>query len=112
MMGGGRMDVQVDGGRGQVVGSHIRLSGKVFGIHLFLDEVVTEREPPHRKAWQTVGTLRLLVIGHYRIGLEINPQNGGSNLRVSIDYELPTPLSTRWLGFCSEVCMPSGASDR
>lgn len=78
MMGGGRMHAQVDAGRGQVVGSHIRLSGKVLGINLFLDEVVTQHDPPYRKAWQTVGTLRLLVIGHYRIGLEINSRNGGS----------------------------------
>ena len=99
MMGGGRMHIQVDAGRGQFVGSHIRLSGKVLGINLFLDEVVTQHEPPYRKAWQTVGALRLLVIGHYRMGLEVKPQNGGSNLRAFIDYELPTTLSTRWLGY-------------
>lgn len=63
MMGGGRMDVQIDAD-GQVVGSHIRLSGKVLGIHLFIDEVVTQHEPPYRKVWETVGALRLLVLGH------------------------------------------------
>lgn len=68
MMGGGRMDIQADAGRGQVVGSHIRLSGKILGIQLYLDEVVTQHEPPYRKAWQTVGTPKLLVIGHYRNG--------------------------------------------
>jgi len=99
MMGGGRMDIQADAGHGQVVGSHIRLSGKILGIHLFLDEVVTQYEPPYRKAWRTVGTPRLLVIGHYRMGFEINAENGGSKLRVFIDYELPTTPSTRWLGY-------------
>lgn len=99
MMGGGRMDVQIDADGGQAVGSHIRLSGNVLGIHLFLDEVVTQHEPPYRKVWETVGALRLLVIGHYRMGLEITPQNGGSSLKVSIHYELPASPGTRWLGY-------------
>lgn len=99
MMGGGRMEVQVDGGHGRAVGSHIRLSGNVLGIHLFLDEVVTQHEPPYRKVWQTVGTPKLLVIGHYRLGFEISVEDRGSRLRVFIDYDLPTTLSTRWLGY-------------
>jgi hypothetical protein len=39
MIGGGRMGVELDAAKGQAVGSHVRLSGKVFGIPLFLDEV-------------------------------------------------------------------------
>lgn len=96
-MGGGKMEVNVDAGRGQVVGSHIRLSGKVFGIPLSLDEVVSLREPPHRKTWETVGTPRLLVVGPYTMGFEIHPEKGGSRLKVFIDYELPGK-SGRWLG--------------
>ena len=34
MMGGGRMSVDLDAARGQAEGSHIRLSGRVFGIRL------------------------------------------------------------------------------
>ena len=97
MMGGGRMLVDVDGAKGQAVGSHIRLSGKVFGVRLFLDEVVTRRSPPTEKVWETVGTPRLLVIGPYRMGIEIGPENRGSRLRVFIDYDLPTGW-TSWLG--------------
>ena len=48
-MGGGRMDVVLDAERGQRVGSVIRLDGTVFGVRLFVEEVVTEREPPNRK---------------------------------------------------------------
>jgi hypothetical protein len=99
MLGGSRMDVRADDGHGQVVGSHIRMSGKVLGIQLYLDEVVTQHEPPYRKAWQTVGTPRLLVIGHYGMGFEINAEDRGSTLRVFIDYDLPTTPSTRWLGY-------------
>jgi len=34
MMGGGRMSLEVDEAKGQAPGSHIRLSGRVFGIPL------------------------------------------------------------------------------
>lgn len=30
------------------------MSGKVFGVRLFLDEVVTRRNPPTDKVWETV----------------------------------------------------------
>ena len=96
MMGGGRMHTSIDDGNGQRVGSHIRMSGKVLGIKLFLDEVVTRREPPHIKIWETIGDLRLLVIGHYQMGIEVEPQKGNSLLRVLIDYALPQ--TNAWLG--------------
>lgn len=96
MMGGGKMDTLVDAGRGQEVGSHIRMSGKVFGVTIFLDEVVTHRESPSVKIWETVGVPKLLVIDHYRMKAEIKPQENGSLLSVSIDYNLPT--KSVWLG--------------
>lgn len=96
MMGGGRMDVSVDDGKGQRVGSHIRLNGTAFGIKLFLDEVVTRREPPRIKTWKTVGDLRLLIVGHYRMGIEIRPRGIAAQLRVCIDYDLPE--KNAWLG--------------
>lgn len=99
MMGGGSMNIQVDEGKGQKVGSHIRLNGRVLGINLFLDEVVTHHEPPYRKEWKTVGTPKLLVIGYYKMGLGIQPQDGKSRLKVFIEYELPSTPSTRWLGY-------------
>lgn len=96
MMGGGRMDVSVDEGKGQKVGSHIRLSGTAFGIQMFLDEIVTRHEPPHIKAWETVGDLKLLVVGHYGMGIEIQPSGTAAQLRVYIDYLLPS--TNAWLG--------------
>lgn len=96
MMGGGRMDIMVDAGRGQEIGSHIRMNGKAFGITLFLDEVVTHRQPPHLKIWETVGEPKLLIIDHYRMKVEIDPQENESLLRVSIDYNLPKTHA--WLG--------------
>ena len=44
MMAGGRMNVELDDGKGRAVGSHIRLSGRVLGVRLHLDEVITRRD--------------------------------------------------------------------
>ena len=97
MMGGGKMNIEVDEGLGQKVGSHIRLSGKVFGLNLYLDEVVILHDPPRKKVWETVGNPRLLIIGNNRMGLEISEESKGSRLKVFIDYDLPKG-GTRWLG--------------
>lgn len=97
-MGGGSMQTALDEGGGRELGSHIRVHGRVFGLELSLDEVVTERQPPTRKVWETVGTPKLLVIGSYRMGFEATPRESGSLLRVFIDYDLPASWPGRWLG--------------
>lgn len=94
MMLGGRMHIELDGARGQAVGSLIRLKGRVLGLELSVEEVVVERDPPRRKVWETQGRPRLLVIGAYRMGFAIVPEDGGSRLRVFIDYAPPDG----WLG--------------
>ena len=88
-MGGGRMETQIDAGRGQKVGSRIRLSGRVFGVELSVEEIVVERDPPRRKVWETTGAPKLLVVGHYRMGFELSAQGNASMLRVFIEYALP-----------------------
>src|SRR5687768_7675175 len=99
MMGGGRMVTVPDGRRGKAVGSRIRMSGTVFGMRLYLDEVVTLRTPPIEKAWETVGTPRLLVIGPYEMGFHVRPEAGGTRLYVFIDYDLPQKMvrQSAWL---------------
>jgi hypothetical protein len=97
-MGGGSMTVEFDEGRGQAVGSKLRLAGTAFGIRLGVEEVVIERAPPYRKSWQTVGEPRLLVIGSYRMGFVIEDLGGTSRLTVFIHYELPLRAPWRWLG--------------
>jgi hypothetical protein len=74
------------------------MSGRVFGVHLYLDEVVTQREPPARKVWETVGLPKLLVIGPYRMGFDVTAYGAESQLRVFIDYALPCSWPARWLG--------------
>ncbi|WP_293482883.1 SRPBCC family protein [Phenylobacterium sp.] len=89
MMGGGRMTYAFDALRGQAVGSHIRMGGEAFGLRLFVDEVVTLRDPPRRKVWRTTGEPTLVVVGVYEMGFEIADEGAGSRLRVWIDYALP-----------------------
>jgi hypothetical protein len=99
MMAGSSLRVETDDRRGQAVGSHIRLSGRVLGLRLALDEVVTDYEPPLRKAWQTVGEPRLLLIGGYRMGFDIDGTGPGGRVRIWIDYDLPASgAAARWLG--------------
>jgi len=98
MMGGGAMRIETDAREGKAVGSTIRLSGSVLGVRLSVEEVVTERDPPRRKTWRTVGEPRLLVIGPYQMGVEIAPRGETSVLRVFIDYAYPTKRLWRWIG--------------
>jgi len=98
MMLGSRLAIEVDQQGGRAVGSVIRMEGKVLGIALKLEEVITEREPPTRKVWHTVGSPRLLVMGPYQMGFEILPASVGSGVRVFIDYELPASGLARLLG--------------
>jgi hypothetical protein len=88
MMAGSRMAIEFDASEGRAVGAIIRLRGRVLGIPLSVEEIVTERKPPLRKVWETTGTPNLLVIGQYRMGYEITPKGKASLLRVFIDYAL------------------------
>jgi hypothetical protein len=71
MMAGSSMTISTDEAHGQAVGSKIRLSGKVLGIELNVEEVVTKREPRSSKTWATIGAPQLLVIGPYVMGFAI-----------------------------------------
>lgn len=98
MTAGASMRIATDERHGQAVGSVIRMTGRVLGLHLSLEEVVTTYEPPNEKAWETVGEPRLLVISDYRMGFTIDPVPGGSRLIVFIDYDLPARGTGRLLG--------------
>jgi hypothetical protein len=97
-MGWSRMETVFDADQGKAVGAHIVMRGRVLGIPLQLDEVVTAREPPYRKQWETVGLPQLLVIGAYRMGFELTAIRAGSNLRVTIDYDVPPRILGRVFG--------------
>jgi len=97
-MGGGSMVLEADAGQGKVVGSRLRLHGIVCGMRLSVEEAIVERTPPCRKVWETIGEPRLLVIGRYRMGFEIEALGSSSRLTVFIDYDRPSARATRWLG--------------
>ena len=98
MMAGSRMSIDVDADGGRVVGSKIRMQGRMMGIPLSLEEVITERQVPSRKVWETIGTPNLVVMAHYRMGFELTPKGDASMVRVFIDYSLPTAAPGSWLG--------------
>lgn len=89
MMAGATMRVETDALKGQAVGSVIRITGRVLGVTLAVDEVVIERVLPLRKTWETRGEPQLLVIGSYRMGFTIAARGNHSRLVVFIDYDLP-----------------------
>lgn len=98
-MGGGHMSIDLDEGHGQTTGSRIRLRGVVFGMRVSVEEVVTERNPPRLKVWETLGQPRLLVIGPYQMGVELEALEGSTLVRVFIHYAPPSQWPWRWLGF-------------
>ena len=98
MMMGSRMLIDVDALGGRAVGSQIRMHGRIMGVPLSLVEVVTERDVPKRKVWQTTGAPKLMVIAHYRMGFDLTPSGDASMLRVFIDYSLPITAPGSWLG--------------
>ena len=98
MMAGATMRVETDTLKGQAVGSVLRVSGRVLGLDLAVEEVVTERVPPLRKTWETRGEPRLWVIGSYRMGFTITAHGDRSRLRVFIDYQRPPRGFVRGLG--------------
>jgi len=98
MMLGSRMDAYLDRARTRAVGSRFGFKGAILGIPLWVDEIVTERELPRRKAWETTGEPGLWVIGRYRMGFEITPVSSGARLRVYIEYALPERGLPRLLG--------------
>ena len=98
MMLGSRMSIGVDAGGGRVIGSTIRMHGHMMGIRLSLEEVITKRQVPAMKVWETIGTPKLLVISHYRMGFELTRNDASSLVRVFIDYSLPINAPGSWLG--------------
>jgi hypothetical protein len=108
--------IELDTSEGRAVGAIIRLRGRVLGIPLSVEEMVTERRPPLRKVWKTTGRPQLLVIGSYRMGYEITPKAESLQLRVFIDYALPDGPISYWLGrlfgnFYAHWCTQRMAND-
>ena len=97
-LAGAAMVIETDAAGGRVVGSHIRLAGRMLGIPLYVEGKIVQREPPNLKAWETVGEPHLLVIGRYRMRVSIDARGDRTQVLIAIDYALPANAPTRWLG--------------
>ena len=97
-LAGAAMVIETDAAGGRAVGSHIRLAGRMLGIPLYVEGKVVQREPPNLKAWETVGEPHLLVIGRYRMRVNIDARGDRARVVIAIDYALPADALTRWLG--------------
>ena len=97
-LGGASMAIETDADGGRAVGSHIRLAGRMLGIRLYVEGKVVRRDPPNVKAWETVGEPHLLVIGRYRMSVNIDARGDRTHVLIAIDYALPANVPTGWLG--------------
>jgi hypothetical protein len=101
MMLGSTMDIFMDGLQTREVGSEFGFKGRIVGVPLFVREVVTLRQPPRSKRWETVGDPVLWVIGAYEMCFELRPETAGASLTVGIRYERPQRGFPRFLSiFC------------
>ena len=98
MMMGGRMTYEFDAAKGRAQGSVIRMRGDFLWLRLFVEEVVIDYKRPARKIWRTRDAPKLVIIGGYTMGFEVDGDGGGSRLRVFIDYDRPSTLWGRLLG--------------
>ena len=98
MMPGSSMSIDVDAGGGRMIGSKVRMQGRMPGLRLSPEKVITEREAPAMKVWETIGTPKLLGISHYRMGFELTRNGASSLVRVFIDYSLPIKPPGSWIG--------------
>src|SRR4030095_908975 len=85
-LAGAAMAIQTDAEGGRAVGSNIRLTGRMLGIPLYLEGKVVQRAPPHMKAWETVGEPHLLVIGRYRMRVNVDAHGDRAQVVIAIDY--------------------------
>jgi uncharacterized protein YndB with AHSA1/START domain len=98
MMMGSTMDIYMDERRTRSIGSRFGFTGRVLGVPLRVDEIVTAREPPTRKTWETTTEPTLWVIGRYEMGLRLSDRDGRARLSVYIRYNLPAGFFQRLLG--------------
>ncbi len=47
------------------------MTGTILGMRLCVEEAILERRPPSRKVWETTDSPRLLIVGSYPMGFDI-----------------------------------------
>ena len=98
MMLGTTMSIHMEDDHTRSVGSRFGFEGRVLGVPLKVEEIVTSRTPPRTKAWETTKEPVLWVMGQYAMRFTLVPMAGGASLSVRIDYNDPTTFLPRLLG--------------
>jgi hypothetical protein len=98
MMLGSTMKIVMEPDHTKRVGSRFGFSGRILGVPLAVEGVVTSRTPPAAKTWETTREPTLWVIGSYAMGFELQAQGVRSDLRVHIAYALPSGWFASLLG--------------
>lgn len=98
MMAGSKMTIEVDPLRGREVGSVIKMSGKILGLNLSLEEKIIERQPFEKKTWQTFGQPKLLILDQYKMSFILKELGPQTELNVFIEYNLPKSGFPKILG--------------
>ena len=97
MLGGAlrleRLSAQTTG-----VGATYRSWGRVLGLPIDFTTAVTEWAPGREKTWRTIGKPRLIVLGDFQMRFSLTSHDGGTNVVMAIDYNLPTRGIGRLLG--------------
>ena len=115
-LAGSSMVIETDRDGGRAVGSRIHLAGRILGIELHVDGEILQRDLPRRKAWQTLGEPRLLVIGRYRMSVDIEPRDARCRVTIGIEHTLPKSRPSRWLAtllgrYYAHWCVQQMAAD-
>ncbi len=87
MMLGTRMQIHMDADGTQRVGARFGFTGRILGLPLRVDEIVTDRTPPLAKAWETRAEPTLWVIGRYRMGFDLVERGARADLCIHIAYD-------------------------
>lgn len=98
-MMGSRMEVEVLSKNSNGLGATYRWTGRVLGLPLDFSETVVTWLKGKERVWRTIGEPKIIIMGHYEMSFKLRPVLEGTNLTVSIDYELPKAPFWKFVGW-------------
>lgn len=99
MMMGSKLNLEQLSPNASGVGAKYRWYGKMMGMTIDFNEMVTKWEPPILKEWETIGDAQIIIMRWYRMWFEIAPFEDGTNAKLSISYLPPKSWYYRVLSF-------------
>jgi hypothetical protein len=82
------------------IGATYRYFGRMMGLTLDFSETVTRYVPGREKGLRTIGDPRLLIIGGYEMGVNVQPLTEVScRLTITFGYDLPRAGLWRIVGW-------------